>query len=279
MISPMLARDGGGRDVSSCFWERKFDGARVIALVDGKNVSLQARSGSDKTSTFPELRIEARKSRVILDGEVVSESGAFSSIQRRVNRVYDIELASKLLPVKYEVFDILEADGQSYLEESLENRKQLLQEVLVSTDNVGPTRYTEIGYDLWQEAIENSWEGIVGKKKSGIYEPGKRRWFKLKLTQEGEFLAVGYTQGTGKREEFFGALVLIDSNGKYVGQVGTGFDDILLKELTRDMVREDSPFKDNPIEATWVKPFKVKVTFLEYTNDGILRFPAFKELL
>ena len=278
MIEPMLAKIGDPKNMSNCFWERKFDGARIIAFVSGKDIKLQARSGSDKTDIFPELRIETKKNNTILDGEVVSQDNTFSSIQRRVNRVYDIELASQLLPVRYEVFDILEADGSSYLEESLENRKQLLEDILVNTDNTSPTKYTEDTFGLWQEAVENSWEGIIGKKKSGIYEPGKRRWLKLKLTQDEEFLAVGYTEGTGKRKEFFGALILTSLDGKYVGQVGTGFSDILLEELTRSMIKADSPSEGYPVEATWIKPFKVKVQFLEYTNDGILRFPAFKEL-
>lgn len=277
MIEPMLGKLSV-RDDSDCYWEKKFDGVRVIAFVDGKNISLQARSGTDKTTTFPELRIETKK-KAILDGEVVSESGAFSSIQRRVNRIYDIELASKLLPVRYEVFDILEVDGVSCMHEPLHFRKQRLEVTLVKTDNVSPTRFTEDRYSLWKEAMEGTWEGIMGKKKNSIYEEGKRRWLKLKMVQEANFIVVGYTRGTGKREPSFGSLVLTDLNGKYVGQVGTGFDDLMIEELMKSMVGGDSPFQKEPIEATWIRPFGVKVKFLEYTNDGILRFPAFKELI
>jgi len=277
MIEPMLGKLNV-RDDSDCYWEKKFDGVRVIAFVDGKNISLQARSGTDKTSTFPELRIETKK-RAILDGEVVSESGAFSSIQRRVNRIYDIEKASKLLPVRYEVFDVLKIGENSCMNEPLSSRKRLLEEVLVKTDNVSPTRFTEDRYSLWKEAMEGTWEGIMGKRKDGIYEEGKRRWFKLKMVQEGDFVVVGYTKGTGKREPSFGSLILTDLNGKFVGHVGTGFDDLMIEELMKSMVKGDSPFQEDPVEATWIRPFGVKVKFLEYTNDGILRFPAFKELI
>ena len=280
MIEPMLGKIGA-QDTSDCLWEKKFDGVRIIAFVDGKNISLQARSGTYKTSTFPELRIETRK-RAILDGEVVSESGAFSSIQRRVNRIYDIELASKLLPVRYEVFDVLEIGENSCMNEPLSSRKQLLEEVLVRTDNVSPTRFTEDMYNLWKEAMEGTWEDIMGKKKDSVYEEGKRRWLKLKLIQEANFIVVGYTKGTGKREPSFGSLVLTDLNGKYVGQVGTGFDNLMIEELMKSMVKEDDPaYQGSPysVEATWVRPFGARVKFLEYTNDGILRFPAFKELI
>lgn len=278
MIEPMLARDASGRNVSNCYWERKFDGVRVIAFVDGSNIKLQARSGSDKTDTFPELRIETKKI-AILDGEVVAVSEAFSSIQRRVNRVYDIELASKFIPVKYEVFDILQISEKDTTQENLETRKLILEEILVKTENVSPTLYTEEAYSLWETAMENSWEGIIGKRKDGIYEEGKRRWFKLKLGQEDTFLAIGYTKGTGKREEYFGSLVLTKLTGEYVGQVGTGFDDMLLKELTSSMRKAECPLPKEPVEATWVVPFPVRIKFLEYTNDEILRFPALKEVL
>jgi|SRR3972149_6078929 len=278
MIEPMLAKDASGRDASNCYWERKFDGARVIAFVDGKNIKLQARSGSNKTDVFPELRIET-KSMAILDGEVVSESGTFSSLQRRVNRVYDIELASQLIPVRYEVFDILQVGDTDLTSESLVTRKQILQEVLVPTSNVQTASYTEFGFKLWEQAVAEGWEGIIGKKKDEYYEFGKRRWLKLKLSQEDEFMVVGYTKGEGRRGSSFGALVLTSKEGGYVGQVGTGFDDTLLVELMKDMKLGESPFRNDPVEATWVRPFLVKVRFLEYTNDGILRSPSLKEVL
>jgi len=94
------------------------------------------------------------------------------------------------------------------------------------------------------------------------------------------------TPGTGWRESTFGALVLgklDDGNLTYVGCVGTGFNDQEIADLYADMKSATlfvSPFgrvtSEVPRDVVWVKPqIKVKVRFLEYTNFGILRFPAY----
>ncbi|KKK60842.1 hypothetical protein LCGC14_3020350, partial [marine sediment metagenome] len=36
------------------------------------------------------------------------------------------------------------------------------------------------------------------------------------------------------------------------------------------------PWPKEPEQATWVKPFAVYIQYLEYSNDGIMRFPSFK---
>lgn len=275
-IKPMLAKDSQVVPGQDYYWERKFDGVRIIAFVSGKEVYLQARSGTNKTDLFPELRIETRKP-AILDGEVTSQFGTFSAIQRRVNRMYDIDLAAQWLPTKFCVFDVLEIDGKSLEDEPLSLRKEALDSILVPTNNTEPVAITEDAPTLWNTAIQEGWEGIMGKPKDGVYTQGKRKWIKTKIFQEAEFLAVGYTEGTGKREKSFGALVLTKPTGEYVGQVGTGFDDWEIDLLMQDMEKCESPFKKDPCKFTPVKPFLVKIKFLEYSNDGILRFPAYKE--
>lgn len=274
-IKPMLAKDSQILPGTDYYWERKFDGIRIIAFVSGKEVYLQARSGTNKTDTFPELRIETTRP-AILDGEVISSLGTFSAIQRRVNRVYDIDLAAKYMPTQYCIFDVLEIDGKNMEDEPLKFRKEALSEILVPTDNAQLVEFTSDAPTLWNTAMENHWEGIMGKPIDSVYTQGKRRWIKTKIFQEGEFLAVGYTEGTGKRLSSFGALILTKGD-KYVGQVGTGFDDYEIDLLMKDMKVCESPFLVNPCKFTPVLPFLVKVKFLEYTEDGILRFPAYKE--
>ena len=75
------------------------------------------------------------------------------------------------------------------------------------------------------------------------------------------------------------ALVLMDAHQKYVGQVGTGMDANDIRGLMSMFVTAPCPWAREPEAATWVKPFPVKVQYLEYTNDGILRFPSLKEVM
>ena len=71
---------------------------------------------------------------------------------------------------------------------------------------------------------------------SSTYKPGKRTrdWLKVKTENNEEFVVAGYTRGAGRRADTFGALVLAVNEGdelRYVGNVGTGFDDAEIDKL------------------------------------------------
>ena len=98
------------------------------------------------------------------------------------------------------------------------------------------------------------------------------------------FRVIGATIGEGRREGLVGAMVLAEETTQGlvpVGEVGTGFNDEELKILTRTLqeLRADRP----PVKATveklwfWTEPsLKVKVSYLERTADGRLRFPSYR---
>lgn len=292
-IKPMLARDGGGvvNDPRMLF-ELKYDGARAIAFVDGtmKGYRLQARSGTDKTATFPEFEFNISKP-AILDGEIVSATGKSfqDGIQPRINRDRDISLAVRAMPAKLVVFDVLEVDGNSVEALPLLDRKDLLAQILVPTPTVELAPYFDDGVALLAQSkalkaiadgvYRQGEEGIVGKSKLGSYLRDRREWLKVKCWLDGVFMAVGYTAGTGWRASTFGALVLADTKGKYVGEVGTGFTMTTINELVKMFSPSICPFPREPEAATWIKPFAVKVRYLEMSNDDILRFPSFKGIV
>jgi bifunctional non-homologous end joining protein LigD len=259
-------------------WEPKLDGARIIATVlDGK-VRLFGRSGAEKTHLFPDLKIQTACD-CVLDGEVVS-GDSFNALQHRVNRVNGITQAIKDYPAKYSVFDILQLGSLSIAGFPLSNRKEVLKTIVIETENVNLTPSVTDGVKLFEVMKQNHLEGVVGKDLKGQYHEGKREWLKVKCWQEGMFLAVGYTQGTGWRASTFGALVLADAKVNYVGSVGTGFTNEVIKDLMKLFKSGNNPFAwsaPHPTEpVSWVKPFPVKVKYLEVTADGMLRFPAFK---
>ena len=95
----------------------------------------------------------------------------------------------------------------------------------------------------------------------------------------------GYTRGAGSRSSTFGSLLVGLWEGdrlRWVGAVGTGFDDASLRairEALDGMRRPDPPFADVsgiPADAAWVEPRLVAVVeFREWTPSGKLREPAF----
>jgi len=301
-IKPMLAEGGEAPTANNpdMIWETKYDGARIIAFKNGASQYLQARSGSNKSATLPEIRVET-KLPAILDGEVIGVNGGTfqDSVQHRINKVNNVEIARLQFPLKYVIFDVLEIDGKNVEALPLVTRKDLLAKVFVQTETTELAPYTEDALTLWQDVVAKGLEGMVGKRKQGKYLRDTRDWLKVKTWQRnyglkstGEtFLVVGYTEGTGWRESTFGAMVLArleaDGSSTYVGAVGTGvtssvngtvkgnMDDI--KALMSMFVKVPfCPWPREPEPATWVKPFAVKIQYLEKSNDGMLRFPSFK---
>ena len=99
----------------------------------------------------------------------------------------------------------------------------------------------------------------------------------------------GYTDPQGAREGFGALLLGVYERGKlrYSGKVGTGFDTALLRQLAEKLKRRErrtAPFVDAPTRGAhngvhWVKPDLVaEVEFTEWSDDGMLRHPAFKGL-
>jgi len=188
-------------------------------------------------------------------------------------------------------------EGHTLYHLPLEERKEILEQILVPSDNVRVAPYTEDGLRLFAEAQVNAnhyrltgeilghKEGVIGKLKNGLYRPGSHDWTKVKTFELDEFVICGYTQGTGWRTSTFGALVLgkladgIGAIPVHVGSVGTGFDRVEIDQLYQRLValKDNCPFDSVPEPATWVKPvIRVMIQYAEYTDDDKLRIPSYK---
>jgi len=282
-------------------YELKFDGIRLIAVRTGKKVSLLSRNKNELAGRFPEIA-EAVKSlparECVIAGEVVAldEEGrsSFQLLQAR-------EMEGRKSPVYFYAFDLLQLDGKSLIGLPLEARKNVLEKLCADAGD--PIRYSGvIGLDaktLLDEVKHRGLEGIVGKRRASVYEPGRRSgaWIKLKCVNEQEFVIGGFTPPQGSRKHFGAILVGYYENKKLVfaGKVGTGFTvewlSILHKKF-RAEERSDCPFVDLPSKQNgqwvlgitpsmmrkmhWVNPvFVCEIKFAEWTRDGKLRAPVF----
>jgi bifunctional non-homologous end joining protein LigD len=304
-VPPMLATPGplaeGGPD--DWAYEFKWDGVRAaLQVVDGRP-SVTSRNGRDLTPSFPELRhlAEAFGSRqAVLDGELVvlDEGGvpSFARIQRRIRSNSATGAGRRRDPVSYIVFDLLHVDGQDLLGRTYDDRRRLLEEVLPAGSSWVPTpSFTgPVGTDVLTAAIDMGMEGVVAKRRSSVYRPGKRSpdWVKTKPERTQEVVVGGWTTGEGERRGTFGALILGIPHGgggtrplRFVGKVGSGFDDAARQALLREMrplQRATAPFDPEPPtsvarDATWVRPVLVgEVRFREWTADARLRHPVWR---
>ena len=278
-------------------YEPKLDGIRCIAYVTHTGVTLINRSGNDVTTKFPEIRIrlKAGYTSAVLDGELVclTEEGVpdFQCMQTRMNRKHAIAQAMSDNPATLVCFDILEVNGKDICNNPLYNRKVVLDRVVQETPTCLINDYRTAYGTMWlAELTAKGWEGIMAKLINGRYHPGKRgpEWLKMKARKDLIVYVGAVTQGQGRRENSFGALMVgtrptpYSSKLAFMGEVGTGFTDedleYVLGRLSA-LETEQSPFIHEPPGQVmfYVKPkLQVAVTYLELTNDNIMRHAAFK---
>ena len=282
-------------------YELKFDGIRLIAVRADKKVSLLSRNQNDLSARFPEI-VEAIKNlaarECVIDGEVVAlDDEGRSSFQLLQAR----EMEGRKSPIYFYAFDLLQLDGKSLVSLPLEARKNVLERLCAGARE--SIRYSEaIGSDanpLLEEVNRRGLEGIIGKQRNSIYEPGRRSgaWIKLKCVNEQEFVIGGYTPPQGARKHFGAILVGYYDKSKLVfaGKVGTGFTASSLATLHKKFQAEERPycpFVDLPSKQNgewvqgitpsimkkthWINPkYVAEIKFAEWTRDGKLRAPVF----
>jgi bifunctional non-homologous end joining protein LigD len=266
-------------------FEPKLDGIRTLALKQGPRVRLMSRNRLSLNERFPEIRravAELELESAVLDGEVAVVTGGisrFQSLQRHLLEGGGGSLA-------YFVFDAPQLAGYDITRLPLPVRKDLLGRVVRSTATIELVAYrAEFGEAFLEEACEKGWEGVIAKRASSGYVPGRsKEWLKFKCSKEQEFVVGGFTDPQGSRTGF-GALVIgyyEDGKLRYAGKVGTGYNTALLAMLHGQLTKleqETSPFEgDPPVRKAvhWVRPeIVVQIGFSEWTRDGRLRHPRF----
>jgi len=260
-LEPMAATLTQDRFSGSDWWfERKFDGIRLLAYKRGPDVQLYSRNRLPQH--LPALATAIAKlpvNEVILDGEVTwnGRSG-------------------------YHVFDILWLNGRAVTGLTLEDRRALLQGLPFEH----PMRLVEVIDDPtpWERARREGWEGVIAKRRGSPYEHRRsKHWLKMKCEVAQEFVVGGFTDPQGARVGLGALLVGYYDRGDFAfaGKIGTGFDTRLLLDLRGRLdaiERPASPFTKATglprLRAHWVRPqLVVQVAFLEWTVHGKLRHP------
>lgn len=274
--------------------EIKYDGYRMGCAIAADGVRLTSRNGLDYTAALPEIVAEAKTLPVtsaLLDGEVVVllEDGR-ASFQALQNALSDKKARAGLV---YLVFDLLEIDGEALLALPLETRKARLR-ALVERRGTRRIRYADhvVGHGeaFFAQATKLGVEGIVSKRRDGVYQPGRRSgWLKIKCLREQPFVIGGYTDQEGMIGGLGALLVGLYDGDRliFAGRVGTGFTQRIsasLLDALRPLAQKTSPF-DPPLAgplaraAHFVEPRLVcRVAFAEWTDDEKIRHPVYRGL-
>ena len=299
IIKPMLAHIGNPEDLKreDFLWEPKLDGTRALVYKRDKEIHILNRRQKWIEYRYPELVSlyeDIGPEPCLLDGEVVvfdkSSKPDFRLLQEREHQQdpIRIDLLSKLQPATFVAFDILIVNQKQLFDVPLVERKRILSENVNESECLKICHWITEGEALWETVRRIGLEGIMGKRKLSTYQIGKRSrdWLKLKAIKTLDCVIVGYTPGEGWRSEYFGALALgayREGKLEFVGKVGTGFDEELLKSLmpllkAREVLTKPVEAQP-PYEVRWIRPELVcEVKYLELTPDLKLRAPSFRRL-
>jgi len=289
-VEPMKAQLVDSIRPGDWIYEIKFDGYRALALRGGSETRILSRNQKDLGKKFSKIRDSIAALDVqdaVIDGEIVALDGkgrpSFQLLQG-----FDMGLVRP--PIVFYAFDLLRLNGHDLRSSPIEERKAKLAALLKRppADIRYSASFTQNIDELLSRVRELSLEGLIGKRAGSKYDSHRSgAWIKIKLYQQGSFVIGGYTQPAGERKHMGALLVGVNENGKlkFVGRVGTGFSEKLLKALSLELNKiavKSCPFFNLPAtgrgldpgltvaemkRCIWVKPSMVcEVKFTEWTR-------------
>jgi bifunctional non-homologous end joining protein LigD len=269
---------------------------RVLADVRDGRLTLTSRAGNDATASFPELAgLADLYDDMLLDGEVVALDGgrpSFGALAERMH-VRDRRKAERLAttrPVTFMVFDLLRLYGSDLTSQPLSARRELLERLDLDGRHWQVPPVYDDGQELFDATLEQGLEGVVSKRRSSPYLPGRRSadWLKSPHRATHSVVVGGWRPEQTNDSGRLGAVLVGTPDGEggwaFLGRVGSGIAGraaTLLAEEIGTATIPSSPFSTpvprvDAVGTTWVEPrVVVEVRALEVTRDGRLRQPAY----
>jgi DNA ligase 1 len=291
--------------------EFKYDGFRMQAHFDGKELKLYTRRMEDVTKQFPDvvknIKRNVKGKNFILDCEAVGYSSKtekylpFQKISQRIRRKYETEDMAKKFPVELNVFDIIYYEGEKLTDKNFDERRKLLEKIvneenkkivlskLLITDNAKKVE------KFFKDSLKAGHEGLMFKSLNAKYKPGRYVGYMAKLKDVMDALDLVIVKaewGEGKRASWLTSYTVACSDeGKLleVGKVSTGLKEVAEKDdvesfqyMTKELKKLKISEKGKEII---VKPkIVVEVSYEEiqqssnYNSSYALRFPRIQKV-
>lgn len=186
-----LARLPDPFDHPDWIYELKWDGFRALGYIEAGACRLVSRNGhAFKTfsSLCESIAGAVGEHEAILDGEIVVLDAA--------GRAQFYPLLYRRADPHFYAFDCLWLEGRDLRGLALVERKAILRGLvprqpsrLLYVDHI-----EEHGVALFGEVCRQDMEGIVAKRRDGLYDPDAPTWVKIKNRQ--------YSQAVGRHERF-----------------------------------------------------------------------------
>lgn len=219
-------------------YEPKWDGFRAIVWRDGDDVDIISRDGRPLVRYFPELPevlAHALPDRCVVDGEVVvSVNGVvdFDALQLRVHPAASrvARLAAET-PASFVAFDCLALGDDDLRTKVLSARRAALESIAPQISARSLPKLQPLSFSVTPQtpvpgeaaAWFHTFEGVVAKRISEPYLPGKRAMVKVKHRRSADCVVGGYR--LHKSGDGVGSLLLglYDDSGAlhYVGHTSS----------------------------------------------------------
>ncbi|MGE9271031.1 MAG: ATP-dependent DNA ligase [Verrucomicrobiales bacterium] len=282
--------------------EEKHDGIRAQIHKLGREVAIFSRDLRRLDMEFPEIleALRGGEGDFILDGEIIAyEEGrrlTFFDLQRRLGRTTgqgDLFFGASV-PVRFLAFDLMFTNGEDLLERPLSFRRELLEKMVfpevVERIRVVRARSVLEIEDAFQAARRAGTEGLVVKRASSRYSPGRRgkNWLKLKgVMPTLDCVVIKAQQGHGRRAGVLSDYTFAlrdETTGQLVtlGKAYSGLTDEEIEELT-EIFKERSVAVSRRVHT--VEPevvLEIAFDFIRRSrrhDSGLaLRFPRIKAI-
>jgi bifunctional non-homologous end joining protein LigD len=278
--------------------EVKWDGMRVLVEVSPTSFVVRSRNENDVTAAFPELRglvsvARAGDHSLLLDGEVIAFAAGIPTFAAIADRMHvrdprRAEALSRSKPVTLVLFDILRLDGEDLTRRTWRQRRAVLESLGLNGPHWQVPATYDDGSTLLRVTAEKGLEGVVSKKRTSRYYPGRRSadWLKFPHRDTTSYVVGGWRYETDSSTRLGAVLVGEPSPDGLLfrGRVGSGIagrEGRRLQALLEPLRADDSPFavalpRVDARGAVWVRPeLVVDVASLGVTAGGRLRQPSY----
>jgi ATP-dependent DNA ligase len=259
-----------------CAAEPKWDGFRALVSVEGGQVVLRSRRGTEMGPAFPEVVAGAVQlpDATSLDGELVVWDAAgrlaFERLQNRLaRRGAAAAQAAEEWPAHFVAFDLLRLSGTDSTSWPYRRRRAALESVFAARRLIAPwalcpsTTEADVVRE-WLTWASVGMEGVVFKRLNDAYRPSVRGWQKYKIRETSEAIVGAITGSPAAPRTLL--LGRYDDQGRlqYVGRTtslaqaaGAAVADLLAAG------RRGHPWTGWSFSAGWGSQEKLNVTLVE----------------
>lgn len=257
-IEPMLAKAVNTiPSEPGLLYEPKWDGFRAIVFRGGGEVYIQSRDLKPLDRYFPELHdalLAALPDGCVVDGEIVIATAHgldFDALQLRLHPAASrVAKLAREMPSSFVAFDLLALGGMDIRALPQNERRAALEQLLASA--APPLYLTPMTRDRavaveWLDRFEGAGlDGVVAKRESGAYEPGKRVMIKIKHARTADCVVAGFRWHKAAHQDLIGSLLLglYDDAGRLHH---VGVTSAFTMERRRELVGELAPLRDGAL--------------------------------